>query len=108
MLGEYWGYDQIGRDAERQEASAAEQAGERELRDLAEDAVRAGLGHLDAIEAYVIEATFGLWGRHHKTLDQVARTLGGTRDEVRRAKADALAKIRDHLEETGHPAIDTL
>ena len=64
---------------------------------LMKEALRAVLSELDAREKQVIEHRFGLKDGRSKTLEEVGRYFGVTRERVRQIEAKALRKLR-------HPA----
>jgi RNA polymerase primary sigma factor len=53
---------------------------------------------LDPREVTILRARFGLDGGQEQTLDEVARTLGLTRERVRQVQNLALAKLRKRIE----------
>lgn len=59
------------------------------------------LDRLDDKRREVVEMRFGLRGRQVATLDEVGARIGVTRERVRQIQLDALAKLRQMLEEEG-------
>jgi len=60
---------------------------------LDQDAVNEALGSLPYRERKVIELRFGLKGEHSRTLEEVARRFGVTRERIRQIEAKALSKL---------------
>ena len=50
--------------------------------------------HADARERKVIELRFGLKGGHPRTLEEVGRKFGVTRERIRQIEAKTLAKLK--------------
>ena len=73
---------------------------ERERGELLEH-VRAAISHavgrLTARERAVIESHFGTDGRPARTLEEIGRTFGLTRERIRQIEAGALGKLRDMI-----------
>ena len=84
-------------------ASGDDPAGLAERRE-ADANLAAALSDLDPTEAAVVRYAYGLDGNPALTIDQIAATLGRSPDAVRRAKARALATLRERLQELGHSA----
>ncbi len=61
---------------------------------LDKDTVNAALGSLPYRERKVIELRFGLKGEHPRTLEEVARRFGVTRERIRQIEAKALSKLQ--------------
>jgi RNA polymerase primary sigma factor len=61
---------------------------------LDRDGVNEALGMLPYRERKVIELRFGLKGEHPRTLEEVARRFGVTRERIRQIEAKALAKLQ--------------
>ncbi|RPF21760.1 sigma-70 family RNA polymerase sigma factor [Myceligenerans xiligouense] len=57
--------------------------------------VRQALAHLDAVEAKVLEMRFGLVDGTTRTLDEISRRLGVTRERVQQILNEALLRLRD-------------
>jgi len=57
--------------------------------------VRQALRHLDAVEARVLEMRFGLVDGTTRTLDEISRRLGVTKERVVQILETALARLRD-------------
>lgn len=57
--------------------------------------VRQALRHLDAVEARVLEMRFGLLDGTTRTLDEIGRRLGVTKEHVAQILERALARLRD-------------
>ncbi|PUB21517.1 RNA polymerase sigma factor (sigma-70 family) [Promicromonospora sp. AC04] len=57
--------------------------------------VRQALRHLDAVEARVLELRFGLVDGTTRTLDEISRRLGVTKERVAQILETALARLRD-------------
>ncbi len=53
---------------------------------------------LDAREKRILEMRFGLGGQAPRTLDQVGRDLGVTRERIRQIQSNAMGKLREGLE----------
>jgi RNA polymerase primary sigma factor len=60
---------------------------------LREEALRRAVAGLPELERRVVELRFGMDGPEPMTLDQVARELGLSRDDVRRLEAGALERL---------------
>ena len=58
------------------------------------EALRAILGSLSPRERQVLELRYGLDGRQPRTLDEVARCYGITRERIRQIEARSLLKLR--------------
>jgi len=56
------------------------------------------VGHLDAREATILRYRFGLDGGTEKTLEEVGRKFGVTRERVRQIQNLALRKLRKMIE----------
>jgi RNA polymerase primary sigma factor len=56
------------------------------------------VGHLDAREATILRFRFGLDGGTEKTLEEVGRKFGVTRERVRQIQNLALRKLRKMIE----------
>ena len=63
-------------------------------RQLDKDTVNAALNSLPYRERKVIELRFGLKGEHPRTLEEVARRFGVTRERIRQIEAKALSKLQ--------------
>jgi len=61
---------------------------------LDKDTVTEALNSLPYRERKVIELRFGLKGEHPRTLEEVARRFGVTRERIRQIEAKALAKLQ--------------
>lgn len=61
---------------------------------LDKDSVNAVLNTLPYRERKVIELRFGLKGEHPRTLEEVARRFGVTRERIRQIEAKALSKLQ--------------
>jgi RNA polymerase primary sigma factor len=61
---------------------------------LDRDGVNEALGMLPYRERKVIELRFGLKGEHPRTLEEVAKRFGVTRERIRQIEAKALAKLQ--------------
>ena len=61
---------------------------------LDKDGVNEALSMLPYRERKVIELRFGLKGEHPRTLEEVARRFGVTRERIRQIEAKALAKLQ--------------
>lgn len=61
---------------------------------LDKDTVSAALSSLPYRERKVIELRFGLKGEHPRTLEEVARRFGVTRERIRQIEAKALSKLQ--------------
>ena len=61
---------------------------------LDKDGVNEALNMLPYRERKVIELRFGLKGEHPRTLEEVARRFGVTRERIRQIEAKALAKLQ--------------
>ncbi len=61
---------------------------------LDKDGINEALGMLPYRERKVIELRFGLKGEHPRTLEEVARRFGVTRERIRQIEAKALAKLQ--------------
>lgn len=57
--------------------------------------VRKALRHLDVVEARVLEMRFGLLDGTTRTLDEIGRRLGVTKERVAQILERALARLRD-------------
>ena len=57
--------------------------------------VRQALRHLDSVEARVLEMRFGLLDGTTRTLDEISRRLGVTKERVTQILETALARLRD-------------
>lgn len=57
--------------------------------------VRQALAHLDAVEAKVLEMRFGLVDGTTRTLEEISRRLGVTRERVQQILNEALLRLRD-------------
>lgn len=79
--------------------AAAEQAertsGPTPEQNLLRRRVRQALAHLDAVEARVLEMRFGLLDGTTRTLDEISRRLGVTKERVAQILESALARLRD-------------
>jgi hypothetical protein len=70
------------------------------------DAVKTAIREcLTADEAAVVGRLAGLWGREAQSVWRVSFETGRDQDEVRKVRARAWRKIRDHLADIGHPAV---
>ncbi|MBX3733718.1 MAG: RNA polymerase sigma factor RpoD/SigA [Verrucomicrobiae bacterium] len=61
------------------------------------------LGILDSRELSILRQRFGLDGQKEKTLDEIGRTFGVTRERIRQLQNIALAKLRERIEK--HEAV---
>jgi RNA polymerase primary sigma factor len=61
---------------------------------LDKDTVNDALASLPFRERKVIELRFGLKGEHPRTLEEVARRFGVTRERIRQIEAKALSKLQ--------------
>lgn len=61
------------------------------------------LGILDARELIILSERFGLEGEREKTLDEIGRRFGVTRERIRQLQNIALAKLRRKIEQ--HEAV---
>lgn len=61
---------------------------------LDQDVVNEALGSLPYRERKVVELRFGLKGEHSRTLEEVARRFGVTRERIRQIEAKALSKLQ--------------
>jgi RNA polymerase nonessential primary-like sigma factor len=66
-----------------------------------EQLVHEWLGHLTDKQRMVIERRFGLSGQELSTLEELAETLGVTRERVRQIQLEALAQLRRVLKRRG-------
>jgi len=66
--------------------------------DTSHDMVRGFLKHLDQRELTILRERFGLDGGPQKTLDEIGRRFGVTRERIRQLQNLALAKLRRHIE----------
>jgi len=68
--------------------------------------IREFLGILDARELTILKERFGLEGDREKTLDEIGRRFGVTRERIRQLQNIALAKLRrkiEHFEAVSEP-----
>jgi len=63
-------------------------------KELLKESILKVLDSLDAREAKVLEFRFGLGGQPPKTLEEVGRVFGVTRERIRQIEAKALRKLR--------------
>ncbi|WP_164545170.1 sigma-70 family RNA polymerase sigma factor [Antribacter gilvus] len=63
--------------------------------------IRQALSHLDALEARVLELRFGLVDGMSRSLDEISRRLGVTRERVSQILEGALAHMRQVFEPAG-------
>ena len=61
---------------------------------LDKDTVNEALSTLPYRERKVIELRFGLKGEHPRTLEEVAKRFGVTRERIRQIEAKALSKLQ--------------
>jgi RNA polymerase primary sigma factor len=61
--------------------------------DLSRSALREALESLPYRDRRIIELRHGLWGEHPRTLDEVARGFGLTRERVRQLETSALRRL---------------
>jgi len=61
------------------------------------------LGILDSRELSILQQRFGLDGQKEKTLDEIGRSFGVTRERIRQLQNIALAKLRERIEQ--HEAV---
>jgi RNA polymerase primary sigma factor len=61
---------------------------------MLDDAVREALGHLSPREQDVVRLRFGLEDGKIRTLEEVGKTFGVTRERIRQIEAKTLAKLR--------------
>jgi len=64
--------------------------------------VQEWLSQLSSKQGDVMERRFGLNGREVSTLEQVGKDVGVTRERVRQIQVEALAKLRQLLENSGY------
>jgi RNA polymerase primary sigma factor len=64
-----------------------------------QEAVRGMLGRLDDRERRIIVGRFGLEGTHEKTLDQLGKELGVSKERIRQIENRARGKLRQFAEE---------
>lgn len=76
------------------EDDGAEAPSDAVARGLLGDAVREALGGLSERERAVVRLRFGLDGGQARTLDEVGREVGVTRERVRQIETKTLAKLR--------------
>lgn len=74
----------------------------------ARDALLQSISRLSHIESRVLTNLWGLFGREPKNLFWIAWDMKKSREEVARIKDRAIAKIKQYLHETGHPALSEL
>jgi RNA polymerase sigma factor (sigma-70 family) len=65
---------------------------------LFQEELRAGLRILTDRESQVLQLRFGLEDGRSRTLDEVGRTIGVTRERIRQIEAKSLRKVRQHSE----------
>jgi RNA polymerase primary sigma factor len=63
---------------------------------LAERAAEA-MSNLAPIEVEILNRRFGLAGKTATTLQEIANTIGKSRERIRQIQEKALGKLRDHL-----------
>jgi hypothetical protein len=78
---------------------------EREDERMVKDAVTWGLMALTTFEARCLGEYAGLWGRQQRTIAEIARRTGRSKDAVKKARDSANDKIRRRLYSMGHPAV---
>ena len=81
--------------AAAEHAEQASQNGPTPEQTLLRRRVRQALRHLDAVEARVLEMRFGLLDGTTRTLDEIGRRLGVTKERVAQILESALARLRD-------------
>jgi RNA polymerase primary sigma factor len=69
--------------------------------DLSRSALREALENLSYRDRRIIELRHGLWGEHPRTLDEVARAFGLTRERVRQLEAGGLRRLASLPEAAG-------
>src|SRR5207302_431180 len=62
------------------------------------------LGDLSSREAQILQARFGLDGSASQTLDDVAASLGITRERVRQIQKRSITRLRKLLQKIENPA----
>lgn len=77
----------------------------RESGRLANDAVTWGLMALTTFESRVLGMCNGLYGQPSLTVTEIAERTGKSRDEVKKARDEAVRKVKDRLLAMGHPAV---
>jgi RNA polymerase sigma factor (sigma-70 family) len=81
--------------AAAEHSEAANQNGPTPEQTMLRRRVRQALRHLDAVEARVLEMRFGLLDGTTRTLDEIGRRLGVTKERVAQILETALARLRD-------------
>ncbi|GAB2481771.1 hypothetical protein GCM10027063_24840 [Promicromonospora xylanilytica] len=81
--------------AAAEHAETASQSGPTPEQTMLRRRVRQALRHLDAVEARVLEMRFGLLDGTTRTLDEIGRRLGVTKEHVAQILERALARLRD-------------
>lgn len=81
--------------AAAEHAAHADQNGPTPEQTMLRRRVRQALRHLDAVEARVLEMRFGLLDGTTRTLDEIGRRLGVTKERVVQILERALARLRD-------------
>ena len=90
----------VGADGEGRLGDLIEDKTERPLTEVAEsgllkEKIEEVLGTLDAREARIVRLRFGLYDGMNRTLEEVGRDFGVTRERVRQIEAKALRKLRE-------------
>jgi RNA polymerase primary sigma factor len=88
------GEDDEGRLGDLVPLEAALTPVEATMQQLLREDVRTALGFLIQRERAVVERRFGLDDGHSRTLEEVGRELGVTRERIRQIEASALTKLR--------------
>lgn len=81
--------------AAAEQASPASQAGPTPEQTMLRRRIRQAVAHLDSVEARVLEMRFGLLDGTTRTLDEIGRRLGVTKEHVAQILERALARLRD-------------
>lgn len=81
--------------AAAEQASPASQDGPTPEQTMLRRRIRQAVAHLDAVEARVLEMRFGLLDGTTRTLDEIGRRLGVTKEHVAQILETALARLRD-------------
>ncbi|MHB9019493.1 MAG: sigma factor-like helix-turn-helix DNA-binding protein [Minisyncoccota bacterium] len=76
------------------ELMSKDPAKEVEDRMIAEETIKKGLASLPEREARIITLRFGLGGEDPKTLEEVGKVIGLTRDRIRQLEERALLRLR--------------
>lgn len=78
----------------------------RERQGIARQAVKLAVDVLTPCESKTLGQAFGLFGQVEIPIEQIAEESGRRLDRVKKTKARAQAKLRERLEELGHPFAD--